>query len=511
MSVAAKNWYNFRPWYGDTYAPVVAPASQLYNVDPSWVSCAIDDMYQGGDPPYVLTPVTAIAQTTDSAVITQSTDPQPQSQAPNGPAQTRTPNMFNPHSAPALAPQPTQDPPLVLPTQAFQPQDSRPQPPSSQVPLGHPVSNLPTVASSIPGFATLRKITPIPASTDPGVNVGAQVVSGGATAVPIAIAGQNVRFESSALVIGLQTITAGVATIAGTPISLLGGGSAILVAGTTVPLPMGSPFLPDGSVTASSDPSQSLYQLGTNTLTIDSTGGYVVEGYTLSPGQPAITISGTIVSLGPSSLVFGTQTYALTTPSRDILTPGAVITAAGQTFTPNPTGFAVAGTTLREGGPAITISGTPIYLGPSGLVIGTSQTTFQFMATSPFPITFATDGFTFAAAPTGLVVNGVETLLPGQALTIGGTVVSLTPGESILLIGSDSITLTRTSTMGLGGLIMSGFGPQGGPAIPRATATTTNTDGAVFTLYAGKGPKQGVVWREMGAITIAVVLWVGFS
>lgn len=126
-------------------------------------------------------------------------------------------------------------------------------------------------------------------------------------------------------------------------------------------------------------------------------------------------------------------------------------------------------------------------------------------------MTFATGGFTFAAAPMGLVVNGVEPLLLGYALTIGDTVVSLPPDETTLLISSGSIILTRTTTMGLGGLVMSRFGPQGRPAVPRATAATTNVNGVVFMLYAGKGPKAGVVWLAMGAVTVAVALWVGFS
>lgn len=99
-------------------------------------------------------------------------------------------------------------------------------------------------------------------------------------------------------------------------------------------------------------------------------------------------------------------------------------------------------------------------------------------------------------------MNGVKTLLPGQAVTVGDTVVSLTPGESILVVGSHSVPLAETTTMGLGGLIISGFGP---PASPTATATTINANGTVLTFFAGPGTKSGVAWYKMGGMVIGVI------
>lgn len=538
MSVAKADWYNFHPMDGRPYAPIIAPASQLYSLDPLWSTCYVD-IYEGYDPPYALTPATALAQTTEPAPIAKPTDPQPQDQAPSGPIQTQSPKMFNPQTASAKDPPSSQDPPLPKPSEVLPSQDPTvnpldiPLPPSQPLSAATPkgqgppsrdpsrqtltppdfrTSNLPVATPTIPIFATLTTISPIPVPSNPGGIVSTQTVTGDAVTTPVVIAGQTARFESSALVIGSQTITAGIATIGGTPISIPAGGSAIVVAGTAVPLPIGPPeSAAQATGAASLDPPLSLYQLGTNTLTVDSTGGYVVDGHTLSSGQPAITVSGTIVSLGPSLLILGTQTYALPTPSRDLLTPGAVITAAGQTFTPNPTGFVIAGSTLVQGGPAVIISGTPISLGSLGLAIGTTGTTLRFPASSPFHITFTTDGLTFAAAPTGLVINGVETLRPGEAVTMNGTVVSLTPGQPTLVIGSDSIPLATTTTMGLGGLIMSGFGPPPSQTSPIPTATTTKANGTVLTLFAGKSSRQGVVWREMGFLVMGVALWVGFS
>ena len=47
-------------------------------------------------------------------------------------------------------------------------------------------------------------------------------------------------------------------------------------------------------------------------------------------------------------------------------------TIAGQTFTANPTGFAVDDHSVSLDGPAVTLSGTPISLGSEGLQIGST-------------------------------------------------------------------------------------------------------------------------------------------
>jgi len=129
-----------------------------------------------------------------------------------------------------------------LSTGAPKADDPPAQDPSSQNPPAHDyrTSNQPVATPLIPSFATLTKISQTPAPTDPGIIVGTETGIGGATAASVVTAGQTARFQSSVLVIGSQMTTAGIAPIGGTPVSLPAGGSAMVVAGTTVPLLLGS-------------------------------------------------------------------------------------------------------------------------------------------------------------------------------------------------------------------------------------------------------------------------------
>jgi len=74
--------------------------------------------------------------------------------------------------------------------------------------------------------------------------------------------------------------------------------------------------------------------------------------------------------------VIGSSTYAYATPaSNAAVTTTAipfVFTIAGDVFTANAQGLAIAGTEIFRGSAAVTISGTPISLGTSDLVVGTS-------------------------------------------------------------------------------------------------------------------------------------------
>ena len=84
-------------------------------------------------------------------------------------------------------------------------------------------------------------------------------------------------------------------------------------------------------------------------------GAVAFHGLTLVPNGPAVTISNTVISLAPSDLVIGSQTFPLPTPAPSAL-PGAVV---------------IDQTTLFAGGPAATISGNTLSLasGRSGFFI----------------------------------------------------------------------------------------------------------------------------------------------
>lgn len=152
----------------------------------------------------------------------------------------------------------------------------------------------------------------------------------------------------------------GLITISNTPIALHSNGDLVFGASTA------QSFLPNpppisATVTNAAD----------RPLTI-SLNGIAIAGTTLIANGPAITLAGTPISLGTNGLVVGPSTILLPFPS-----PTSIITIAGQKYTISraANGVSIAGTT---GNPAITISGTPVALDVSGLVIdGTSTVRYQ--------------------------------------------------------------------------------------------------------------------------------------
>ena len=116
------------------------------------------------------------------------------------------------------------------------------------------------------------------------------------------------------------------------------------------------------------------------------------SGTTISAGGPAVTVAGTIVSLGQLGiLAIGGTTIPLQTPSPTFPTDSS-FTVAGQTFTPNTSAFSIAGTLISAGGSAVTLAGTVISLQPSGTLIVGSSTIPLFAPQMPFPNLLNIDG-----------------------------------------------------------------------------------------------------------------------
>jgi hypothetical protein len=296
----------------------------------------------------------------------------------------------------------------------------------------------------------------------------------------------------SALMIDGTTLTPGgpIATIGGVAVSA--GSAGLVVGGTqTVPLPN-----PESASAGAS--SQAVFTLGGSPITVflpsGTSNAIVVDGTTLSPGGPAATMSGTIVSAGSAGLVVGgTQTIPLSdfgsasadTASQAILTlDGSPITA----FLPSGTGNAILidGTTLSLGGPAATISGTVVSAGSAGLVIGGTQTvpwsetgSTSTAAASQAVITLGSSTITaILASGTGkaIIVDGTTLLPGGPAITVDGTEISA--GTAGLVIGGTrTVSLTATA-----GTSQSPSGrPTSSPADPSAAAdpsTSTTQSGS---------------------------------
>lgn len=321
--------------------------------------------------------------------------------------------------------------------------------------------SLPTVAGQqiqtasngnviIPGLATLSPGANAVTISGTMVSVmsnGAGLVVGGKTvALPVGapsplptVAGQQIQLAPSGNIIlpGGAIVTAGGsgATISGTPVSVLPNGAGIVIGTSTIALPV--------SVASP------LPAVGGQQLQKGPNGNIIIPGATtLTPGGAAATISGTVVSVASNgaSVVVGASTIPLA------LTANALpsITFGGSTITANSQSqLVIAGQTLSPGS-AITVSGTAISLAPgaSGVVIGGSTFSLSPPATAkPLPsITFG--GSTITENSLSQFVVAGQTLSPGSAITVSGTVISLAPGASSIVVGgSTAVIATPTGSV----------------------------------------------------------------
>ena len=213
------------------------------------------------------------------------------------------------------------------------------------------------------------------------------------------------------------------------------GGAVVTISGTLVSLgPSGSLVIGTSTTVLPKGASPSVFTVGDQTFTANPT-AFSIAGTKISSDGPEVTISGTPVSLGVSGrLVIGTSTAELSP---------VAFTVGNQVFTPNPTAFSIAGTTISAGGRGVTIAGTPVSLGVSGrLVIGTSTAELS-------PVAFTVGNQVFTPNPTAFQIAGTTISAGGRGVTIAGTPVELTSSGSFV-IGNST---TRLWTTGIGGVL----------------------------------------------------------
>ena len=290
------------------------------------------------------------------------------------------------------------------------------------------------------------------------------------------VGGQTITADPSGVAVGDTTIHPGDAgiTLAGTAVSL-GPSGTLYVGGVPTKLPSVDPTTPQ------------IFTVGGQTFTAAPT-GLTVSGITLHPGDPALIISGTPVSLATSGTLYINN---VPTP---LLSPNPspqIFTIGGQTVTASPTGLTFGGTTLHPGDPAITLSGTPISLGPSGTLFINGIPTVLPPApssSSPPPAeTFLINGQAVTVDATDIVVAG-STLFPGSApVTVGGQAISLAaPG--VLVVGSATIGLSHPTITTVGGQKVT-IGPEvvavnGTPVLAGGQGVTV---GGVLVSLVGNG------------------------
>lgn len=342
-------------------------------------------------------------------------------------------------------------------------------------------------------------------------------------------------------------------TIANTPYSLAPLGNGLAIGGSTV---LNLP----GKITNPTSPNAPIITLNGQKLTPDPASHYAVGSHTLIAGGPAITVNNALYSLAPSAtaLISGTSTLPLLVKSSNIpdvrtvdgktympnaaskyvigsvtlLPGGAAVTINGATYSlalsgtalisgsstipikppssPLPTTLTIDGSvysgnsasqyvvgsqTLSPNGPAITIGSIPYSLsvGPSGvgLISGTSTSLLSpVLPTNKAGGIITIGGTTYTAnSASGFVIDG-QMLSPGAAITVSGTKISLGAMSTDVVVG------TSTETVGLGSLIMGGFGSG---SLPTATAAPSSGNGSVgHVAFTGHASRIDVAWGRLG-------------
>lgn len=178
-------------------------------------------------------------------------------------------------------------------------------------------------------------------------------------------------------------------------------------------------------------------------------GAVAIDEETLHAGESPRTIAGTLMSLDSNdNLAMNPTVQALPTPpllpspALETLIDGQTTTIDGQAIQVLFNGVSIAGMTLSPGGPAAAVSGTPISLDKTALMIDGS--TIPISLTIPTFLTTAIGGQTITAAPTTVVLQD-KFIAPGApGFTVNNQLVSLNKAGS-LLIGSRTIALGDAS------------------------------------------------------------------
>ncbi|KAK0642370.1 hypothetical protein DIS24_g9110 [Lasiodiplodia hormozganensis] len=206
---------------------------------------------------------------------------------------------------------------------------------------------------------------------------------------------------------------------------------------------------------------------------MDSSSGFVIGGQTLSPGGPAITVDGTVLSLAPSAtaVVINGQESSLSGSSivegqgpAEIGRP-PIITVGSIAYTANAATqyYLAPGQTLTAGG-VVTVDGTVVSLGPSAsyVVVGGATQTFPSALITPAP------NPAFAAGATLTFLIAGQTLTPGGSVVVSGTTISLDSGANNLVV--DGVTRA----------VGAGVGIVGQPLITVAGTPYPAVDGTSF-------------------------------
>lgn len=309
----------------------------------------------------------------------------------------------------------------------------------------------------------------------------------------ITIAGTPVSLGSSGLVIGTSTLPFSKQTLSPQPVvSILNGdaytayptittnkagsistmlGALATISGTTIyPTALGQKSPSLTSPDAPKIHPTALVTMNGGTYTIHDSIVQIASA-TISEGAPATTISNTRISLGTNHLMIGSSTILYSPASTP---PSAVaITMNGKTYTIQNSAIQFAGVTVSEGAPGISISNTPISLGPSNFVVGSS--TILYRMPSATAITINNESLNLENS--AVIAPGGITISEGApAVTVSGTAISL--GSTDIVVGASTLEYSQAagtrSSGDVAAAIMSALGRTEAASSGTATAIATN-------------------------------------
>jgi hypothetical protein len=382
-------------------------------------------------------------------------------------------------------------PPPVLSGKIPDPQPASQVPPKNTPPPINPDN--PNQGGDKPGDDTNPNNKPVQ-TTDPGqqISIGNSVYTVKPAAPTQTHDSQNQQTQQNQVppyvVIGSQTLTQGQSTtINGVPVVVPtdGGGSRIVVDGSTVAInnaPSGAPIL----------------TLGSNTVTANTQGQFVVGTATLKPGGPAITVNGNTYSIAPAGSIAVINGVTQTLANAPVMTPPPVLTVgSGQVMSATVIGgstqFVLGDKTLAPG-KAVVVDGTTYSMPSSGsataIVINGVTSTFQPGQSALTLAGKQSVTATMIGGTSAYVFGPGQTLTPGGILTVSGTTFSMPASAS----GSVIVINGVTSTLAWGPMTFAA--PQ--LTINGKTYSASVRDGTTeFAL------SQGVTLRPGQAVTVS--------
>ncbi|OAK95716.1 hypothetical protein IQ06DRAFT_352000 [Phaeosphaeriaceae sp. SRC1lsM3a] len=390
------------------YYPYMIMPPQIRDLDPAWASCRYDK-YAAFDPPIAL---------------------KPGSNMFSSPATPTAGGDLPPITTPATPGQPGGGGMPLVTTRPGRPQVPDRNPNQDQVPSLHPAQG---PANEGPSPTRAEPDVPLPSIT-----IGTSVIPVDPNTGVVIQPGVTLRPGDPP------------ASFDGTTFSM--GPSGVVIAdgkGTTT------------FAVPSANPQPPLLTVGTSVLPLDTPGEVIIKpGVTLKPGQSAVTIDGTTMSIGASGVVMidSKGTVTMNVPPLGVATPA--ITAGPSILPFDATGGLVirAGQTLRPGDPPIAISGTTYSIGPSGVVIIDSKGT----STLPFPVSkeYITVGSDTYTLMNGKLTVGPKLTLtgPGGMAILAGTTVMMKSGRVEVVIGKETSIVPMKSKGGDAAASITGVG-----------------------------------------------------